>query len=702
MSQSPQGRVATRVGQVNLCTVGVTNAVLRSRYLDLRGFGALCVAIRRPYHVSEVLLACEELSCGPQRFALWERLFALEADAGCLQPDTDITRKVKRRQPRFENLSFGREGVGPDVASDGLSLSIPHGEETGDSDAVGSCTASSTLANVIDDDEEDMRLEYERYLQYAEVFCQSSKLSSGQSGEIVRDVIRTLPNHPFFSTDMSLPSRLSASLNDTGGRESILMARTSKENGCLMLGRILQAVATACPQVGYCQGMNFVAATLLLCALPEEISGGADDEKARLRIIERSAASSGTMWKLAMKDLLDGDGVHHEGDHDAEESSDDDDRFAAEPRRRGSSTVDRNVFSDEPSTLSDTVNQQQKEQENKEQQQSMLSKQERCAVEFRVYCFICRLIHKCGKFGMIGMWQAGTPMMKMRVFQLDSIMTWRLPKLRAHFERIQMQPEILVSQWFMTLFSYTMPMGLTLRLWDYIIHGGWPAIFQVTIALLVTMEHRMRALDLDGIGKLMRDWKRTGNDLLQQQDAAGIETILRIAAETQITSENLKKLTENYALDMLDMSERIVTAAKEGQEAEAEAEVSVKHSVFKGVLGQTNALLERALSPGGVRPNASVTTTPSQEKPRLQQLQLSNDEATEWLVRYGWVLTIEKAEDMLNASKELNQIDDEADHDKQSIQLKIVRASDACRHADKEIQDADIMMLHLMEKVERL
>jgi len=67
----------------------------------------------------------------------------------------------------------------------------------------------------------------------------SRTLPGGMLGEIERDVGRTLPTHPRFHGE-----------EGQGGRKELL--------------KILRAVAAAEPIVGYCQGMNFVAAVLLI------------------------------------------------------------------------------------------------------------------------------------------------------------------------------------------------------------------------------------------------------------------------------------------------------------------------------------------------------------------------------------------------------------------------------------------------------
>jgi len=313
-----------------------------------------------------------------------------------------------------------------------------------------------------------------------------------------------------------------------------------------MLGRILQAVALACPQVGYCQGMNFVTVTLLLCALPEHVSGGLDEDE--------EGGDSKRRKRGESEYMDDDDDDEEEKEKEKEEEEEEVDCSAGEgPKSRikgKSSSVDTNVLTESRFSEAETVvtdagtgtgtgnatfmppSSPSAGTAAPAAAPAAWGEKDRLQTEFQVYLFMCRLVHRGGKHGMLGLWQNGTPRMKLRVFQLDRIMTWRLPRLKAHFDKIQLQPEILVSQWFMTIFSYTTPIKLTMRIWDFVVLGGWPAMYQIAFALLASMESRMRVLDLDGIGKLMRDWKRSGNSMLRA-DQESLRHVLKEASGMQ-------------------------------------------------------------------------------------------------------------------------------------------------------------------------
>ena len=195
----------------------------------------------------------------------------------------------------------------------------------------------------------------------------ASRKSTGQLGEIMRDVGRTCPEHPFFDSKKGRP-------------------------GETLLARILCATLSSTPSIGYCQGMNFVVATLLLTRIPPDI-------------------------------------LEQESDFNVDAESTDLSPF---------NEIESDVF----------------------------------------WLFQYILIKNDQGMEMEFIWKPGFPKMKLRVYQFDRLLETYLPALHSHFEEVNLSPEVVVSQWFMTLFSNTLPLPLTLHMWDYIFVGFWPAIYR--------------------------------------------------------------------------------------------------------------------------------------------------------------------------------------------------------------------------------
>jgi hypothetical protein len=74
-----------------------------------------------------------------------------------------------------------------------------------------------------------------------------------------------------------------------------------------------------------------------------------------------------------------------------------------------------------------------------------------------------------------------------------------LPKLAEHFEQQAVDVSFFASQWFLTLFSYQLPLPMTCRLWDIFFSEGWKFIFQTTIAFLQWDEEKLITMKMEEI-----------------------------------------------------------------------------------------------------------------------------------------------------------------------------------------------------------
>ncbi|AEE73811.1 Ypt/Rab-GAP domain of gyp1p superfamily protein [Arabidopsis thaliana] len=67
---------------------------------------------------------------------------------------------------------------------------------------------------------------------------------------------------------------------------------------------------------------------------------------------------------------------------------------------------------------------------------------------------------------MEGLYHAGLPLVQQYLFQLESLVKELIPKLGEHFTQEMINPSMYASQWFITVFSYSFPFPLALRIWD--------------------------------------------------------------------------------------------------------------------------------------------------------------------------------------------------------------------------------------------
>ena len=60
--------------------------------------------------------------------------------------------------------------------------------------------------------------------------------------------------------------------------------------------------------------------------------------------------------------------------------------------------------------------------------------------------------------------------MQQYLFQFDNLVREQLPKLGEHFTQEMINPSMYASQWFITVFSYSFPFHLALRIWDVFLY----------------------------------------------------------------------------------------------------------------------------------------------------------------------------------------------------------------------------------------
>ncbi|XP_039048186.1 ecotropic viral integration site 5 protein homolog isoform X1 [Hibiscus syriacus] len=85
---------------------------------------------------------------------------------------------------------------------------------------------------------------------------------------------------------------------------------------------------------------------------------------------------------------------------------------------------------------------------------------------------------------MEGLYQVGLPLVQQYLFQFEHLVREQLPKLGKHFSREMINPSMYASQWFITVFSYSFPFPLALRIWDVFLFEGVTIVFKVGLALL--------------------------------------------------------------------------------------------------------------------------------------------------------------------------------------------------------------------------
>ena len=71
-----------------------------------------------------------------------------------------------------------------------------------------------------------------------------------------------------------------------------------------------------------------------------------------------------------------------------------------------------------------------------------------------------------------------------------------LPSVLEHFDQIGFELSILVTRWFIPLFSTTVHFSLLFRFWDYLCCVGFSGLFRLAVAMLILCEKILLQCDI--------------------------------------------------------------------------------------------------------------------------------------------------------------------------------------------------------------
>ncbi|XP_063944083.1 uncharacterized protein LOC108209734 isoform X4 [Daucus carota subsp. sativus] len=137
---------------------------------------------------------------------------------------------------------------------------------------------------------------------------------------------------------------------------------------------------------------------------------------------------------------------------------------------------------------------------------------------------------------MEGLYLAGLPLVQQYLFQFEQLVRVHLPMLGEHFTQEMINPSMYASQWFITVFSYSFPFPLALRIWDVFLYEGVHIVFKVGLALLKYCHDDLVKLPFETLIHALRNFP---------EDAMNPDTLLPMAYSIKV-SELLEDLKQKY------------------------------------------------------------------------------------------------------------------------------------------------------------
>lgn len=137
--------------------------------------------------------------------------------------------------------------------------------------------------------------------------------------------------------------------------------------------------------------------------------------------------------------------------------------------------------------------------------------------------------------------------LNLRLYQFSTLLSQILPGLSAHLNKGSVHAAMYASQWFLTLFAYTYPISLVMRIYDVVFAEGAPeTIMRVAIALMKNSEERL--LQMTEFEEMLDFLTSKLYDPYENNPGRVIDDAMSLSSV--ITKDKMDKLAEKYVAEV--------------------------------------------------------------------------------------------------------------------------------------------------------
>ena len=198
-----------------------------------------------------------------------------------------------------------------------------------------------------------------------------------------------------------------------------------------------------------------------------------------------------------------------------------------------------------------------------------------------------------------GLYTPGFPYLRQCLYVFSHMVQKRLPQIAEALDRLEIGYELWAAKWFMTLYTATLPLNVTVRIWDLLMTDGAISLFRAGMTLL-------RTLQTEVIGHEIEDVIVCFNSLGTREFKT--EELLKLISRSKFSGKHLRHFERMYRKEVPEEKEqplsprqpRISTGSAESKNPPAST--SVSSGAFES--------LSSASSPGKAH-SSKVPTLPS-------------------------------------------------------------------------------------------
>ncbi|KAI1314353.1 hypothetical protein EDD11_002254 [Mortierella claussenii] len=170
--------------------------------------------------------------------------------------------------------------------------------------------------------------------------------------------------------------------------------------------------------------------------------------------------------------------------------------------------------------------------------------------EKEAFCVFVRLMET---YDMRTMFTLNMEGLQLRLYQFSALLSEHLPMLHAHLAFHSIHAAMYASQWFLSLFAYTYPLSLVLRIYDVVFSEGAPeTIMRVAVAFLKKNEERL--MQLQEFEDLLEVLSSKLYDVYEENAGSVIKDAMALSSE--ISKDKLDALAMAYLAELEDQQKR--------------------------------------------------------------------------------------------------------------------------------------------------
>ncbi|KAI9236594.1 MAG: rab-GTPase-TBC domain-containing protein [Podila humilis] len=231
--------------------------------------------------------------------------------------------------------------------------------------------------------------------------------------------------------------------------------------------------------------------------------------------------------------------------------------------------------------------------------------------EKEAFCVFVRLMET---YDMRTMFTLNMEGLQLRLYQFSALLSEHLPMLHAHLSFHAIHAAMYASQWFLSLFAYTYPLPLVLRIYDVVFTEGAPeTIMRVAVAFLKKNEEKL--MQLQEFEDLLEALSTNLYDVYEDNAGSVIKDAMALSSE--ISKDKLDALAMAYLAELEDQQKRTEEVTSKrfrdrfgSSKAKTEEKPVAKPAVVKDKLKRGSSRLSIAASFGS---SASIVLNDEEE-----------------------------------------------------------------------------------------